>query len=299
MTPSERITEPNRKPPCMIDVGELKATIELLKRLQDEYSPQGFGTQPIDDELTRLEGIVAGDDTNWSDIATNFQNRLAEVELERNSLRDQLVEWKRVAESCQETKKQREELEAQLAAAQKERDKSETECERLRLLVPTTAQAMVYQSLLNKYDDAIKAIAAKDEALLRWKSYFQSEDVDKEQQGEDFSYVWGQMEDALSTTCGESWKSPWDYAKLEEQLAAAQKERDESLAASASMGQMLKLANQDCEVKDEALRDLDTEIRLMANGLLEDTGNQHLVDGWLTLLRNTSEKALKQQGETI
>jgi hypothetical protein len=158
---------------------------------------------------------------------------------------------------------------------------------------------MVYQSLLNKYDDAIKAIAAKDEALLRWKSYFQSEDVDKEQQGEDFSYVWGQMEDALSTTCGESWKSPWDYAKLEEQLAAAQKERDESLAASASMGQMLKLANQDCEVKDEALRDLDTEIRLMANGLLEDTGNQHLVDGWLTLLRNTSEKALKQQGETI
>jgi hypothetical protein len=95
----------NRPAKGKVDVGELKATIELLKSLQNELSPQGFATQPIDDEITRLEGIVAGDDTNFdkalaaerAEYEIQFgkflatENRLAEVELERNSLRDQLA----------------------------------------------------------------------------------------------------------------------------------------------------------------------------------------------------------------
>lgn len=76
----------------MVDVGELKVTIELLKRLQDELSPQGFATQTIDDEISRLEGIVAGDDINWSEIATNFEEALTKVEAERDGLLEKLKE---------------------------------------------------------------------------------------------------------------------------------------------------------------------------------------------------------------
>jgi hypothetical protein len=72
-----------------VDVGELKATIELLRDMSEKAGLALYFGQRVRDELARLEGIVAGDDVNWSDIATNFEEASTKVEAERDKLQVQ------------------------------------------------------------------------------------------------------------------------------------------------------------------------------------------------------------------